>query len=53
MENLEDYLGLPSVIACGGSWIAPGALINEGRFEEITARAAEAVDAASLITSTK
>lgn len=49
MDNLEEYLGLPAVIACGGSWIAPAGLVKEGRFDEITARAAEAVAAARSI----
>ena len=53
MDNLEDYLGLPAVIACGGSWIAPEALVAEGKFDEITTRAAEAVAAAKLIIGTK
>jgi 2-dehydro-3-deoxyphosphogluconate aldolase / (4S)-4-hydroxy-2-oxoglutarate aldolase len=41
--SLPDYLKLPNVLSCGGSWIAPRADIEAGRFEEIAARAAEAV----------
>jgi 2-dehydro-3-deoxygluconokinase len=39
-ENLPGYLAIASVLACGGSWVAPRADIAAGRFEEITARAA-------------
>jgi 2-dehydro-3-deoxyphosphogluconate aldolase/(4S)-4-hydroxy-2-oxoglutarate aldolase len=41
-ENAGRYLEQPAVLAIGGSWIAPGALIEAGRFDEITrlARAA-------------
>ena len=42
-DRLPDYLAVTSVLACGGSWVAPRADIADGRFEEITARAAEAV----------
>ena len=28
--NLEKYLALPNVIACGGSWMVPGDLIEQG-----------------------
>lgn len=35
-SNLTDYLSLPYVIACGGSWMVKSDLIAAGRFEEIT-----------------
>lgn len=35
-ENLKDYLALPSVMACGGSWMVKSDLINGGQFEKIT-----------------
>lgn len=44
-DRLPDYLAVTSVLACGGSWVAPRADIAAGRFEEITSRAAEAVQA--------
>lgn len=53
MDNLEDYLGVKAVIACGGSWIAPEALVAEGNFEEITKRAADAIAAAQAIKGSK
>lgn len=34
--NLSDYLRNPSVIAAGGSWIAPGNLIQNGQFDKIS-----------------
>jgi 2-dehydro-3-deoxyphosphogluconate aldolase/(4S)-4-hydroxy-2-oxoglutarate aldolase len=36
--NLADYLRLATVVACGGSWLAPRDLINAGRFKEIRER---------------
>lgn len=43
--NIADYLALRSVFACGGSWMATEKLINERRFDEITALTAQAVAA--------
>jgi 2-dehydro-3-deoxyphosphogluconate aldolase / (4S)-4-hydroxy-2-oxoglutarate aldolase len=43
-NNLCHYLRLPSVYACGGSWIAPPKLISSGSFEEITKLTREALD---------
>jgi 2-dehydro-3-deoxyphosphogluconate aldolase/(4S)-4-hydroxy-2-oxoglutarate aldolase len=34
-EKLPQYLALPSVTACGGSWLAPRELLSAGRFDEI------------------
>lgn len=42
-QNLGEYLKLPIVIACGGSWMAPAALLDEGKFSEIEALARQAV----------
>lgn len=42
-ENLTSYLALPSVLACGGSWMCEPALLREGRFDEVERRAREAV----------
>jgi len=41
-SNLAAYLGVPSVLACGGSWLCDQALIREGRFDEIERLAREA-----------
>jgi 2-dehydro-3-deoxyphosphogluconate aldolase / (4S)-4-hydroxy-2-oxoglutarate aldolase len=43
LENLGDYLALPSVLACGGTWICEPALLRAGRFDEIERRARDAV----------
>lgn len=40
--NLSEFLAVPSVIACGGSWLTPAADIAAGNFDAITALAAEA-----------
>lgn len=42
IDNLDDYLALPSVLACGGTWICEPSLMREGRFDEIERRAREA-----------
>lgn len=36
-ELFPTYLRLPSVIACGGSWVAPRELLSAGRFDSIAA----------------
>ncbi|MCD8022108.1 MAG: bifunctional 4-hydroxy-2-oxoglutarate aldolase/2-dehydro-3-deoxy-phosphogluconate aldolase [Lachnospiraceae bacterium] len=40
--NLKSYLTCPAIIACGGSWMVKGALIKEGKFDEIRTMTAEA-----------
>jgi 2-dehydro-3-deoxyphosphogluconate aldolase / (4S)-4-hydroxy-2-oxoglutarate aldolase len=42
-SNLGDFLALPSVVACGGSWLTPPAEIEAGNFDAITTLAQEAV----------
>lgn len=44
--NLGEFLSLPSVIACGGSWLTPASEIEAGNFDAITQLAREAVDLA-------
>lgn len=41
ISNLTNYLSLPYVIACGGSWMVKPDLIAAGRFDEITRLTAE------------
>jgi 2-dehydro-3-deoxyphosphogluconate aldolase/(4S)-4-hydroxy-2-oxoglutarate aldolase len=41
--NLRQYLLFPRVLAVGGTWIAKGATLSAGRFDEITRLAREAV----------
>ena len=35
-KNLADYLALPNVLACGGSWLCPKKLIREENYGRIT-----------------
>lgn len=44
--NLPDFLALPHVMACGGSWLTPKDAVEAGNFAEVTRLAAEAVDIA-------
>jgi len=41
--NLSAYLALPTVVACGGSSMAPRSLVARGDFDAINALAAEAI----------
>lgn len=41
--NLEKYLAQPNVIACGGSWMVPGDLINQGDWATLGRLIADAV----------
>jgi 2-dehydro-3-deoxyphosphogluconate aldolase/(4S)-4-hydroxy-2-oxoglutarate aldolase len=43
LDNLGDYLSLPTVHACGGSWLAKKSLIAAGDFATITRLTREAV----------
>jgi 2-dehydro-3-deoxyphosphogluconate aldolase/(4S)-4-hydroxy-2-oxoglutarate aldolase len=45
--NLAEYLAVPAVLACGGSWLTPDAAIAAGEFEVVTRLAEEAVEIAS------
>jgi len=42
-QNLAEFLAVPAVLACGGSWLTPADAIAAGDFDTITALAAEAV----------
>jgi len=43
VSQLADYLAFPPVLAVGGSWIAPKALIAGHHFDQITELASQAV----------
>ena len=43
-KNLSEYLSCSNIVCCGGSWMVKGDLITEGKFDEITALAKEAVE---------
>lgn len=41
--NIARYIAFDKILACGGSWMAAGDLINAGEFEKITALSREAM----------
>lgn len=43
-KNLRDYLAFPKIIACGGSWMVPPAMMAAGDFDGIAALVRQAVD---------
>ena len=47
--NLHEYLEVPAVLACGGSWLTPAAAIADGDFERITTLASEALAIAKKV----
>jgi 2-dehydro-3-deoxyphosphogluconate aldolase/(4S)-4-hydroxy-2-oxoglutarate aldolase len=48
-DNLADYLALPSVLACGGSWLTPAAEVSAGNFAAITKHAQDALSVAQQV----
>lgn len=46
-ENLAEFLAVPAVLACGGSWLTPGSAIEAGDYHEITRLAQEALQIAA------
>jgi 2-dehydro-3-deoxyphosphogluconate aldolase/(4S)-4-hydroxy-2-oxoglutarate aldolase len=44
-HNLAQYLALPNVVACGGSWMATKSMIADHKFDEVVraSRAARAI----------
>ncbi len=42
-DNLKDYLAVPAVLACGGSWLTPKDAVERGDFAAITKLAQEAI----------
>ncbi len=42
-KNLSDYLSFDKIIACGGTWMVPANLIDDGNWDEITRLTKEAV----------
>jgi 2-dehydro-3-deoxyphosphogluconate aldolase/(4S)-4-hydroxy-2-oxoglutarate aldolase len=49
LANLAEFLAVPSVLACGGSWLTPADAIKAGNYEAITQLAAEAVAVAKKV----
>lgn len=49
-ENLADYLALPAVAACGGSWMVKGDLVKAQAWEKISQLSAEALEIAQGVS---
>ncbi|MEH0739951.1 bifunctional 4-hydroxy-2-oxoglutarate aldolase/2-dehydro-3-deoxy-phosphogluconate aldolase [Vibrio cholerae] len=43
-KNIKDYLAVPRVLACGGTWMVDKSLITNGKWDEIARLTREAVD---------
>ena len=43
-KNIRDYLSFKQVFACGGSWMVTKEMISNGKFNDVTALAKEAVN---------
>ena len=43
-KNLKSYLDFNKIIACGGSWMVSGEMINAGEFDKIKSLTKEAVE---------
>ncbi len=48
-SNLADYLRLPNVVACGGSWMVAPSLLAEQQFDRIEVLTREAVSIAASV----
>ena len=51
LGNLEEYLSLPNVVACGGSWLVKKDQISSGEFDTIESLVREAVQLVDRIRS--
>jgi 2-dehydro-3-deoxyphosphogluconate aldolase/(4S)-4-hydroxy-2-oxoglutarate aldolase len=51
LRNLTEYLSEPSVLAVGGSWLAPPGLLASGDFAGVAARVQEAVAHVAAVAS--
>jgi 2-dehydro-3-deoxyphosphogluconate aldolase/(4S)-4-hydroxy-2-oxoglutarate aldolase len=43
-NNIKDYLAVPRVIACGGTWMVDKKLVAEGNWEEVGRLTREVVE---------
>lgn len=50
-DNLGEFLALPSVLACGGSWLTPKDAVANGDYAQITQLASEAIEIAKAARS--
>ncbi|CAH6819699.1 4-hydroxy-2-oxoglutarate aldolase / 2-dehydro-3-deoxy-phosphogluconate aldolase [Vibrio chagasii] len=44
LKNVDEYLSIPSVLACGGTWMVPTNLIDEGKWDELGKLVRDAVE---------
>ncbi len=51
INNICDYLAIPQVVACGGTWIAKTDDIEQGRWQEIVSRCQEVAKKVKEINS--
>lgn len=49
LDNLRDYLQVPQVVACGGTWMVEPELLREERFDRVEALVREAVAAVAEV----
>lgn len=47
--NLADFLAVPVIAACGGSWMVKSDLVQAGKWDEVTRLSAQAVDIARRV----
>ena len=43
LNNVRDYLALPNVLCCGGSWLVPNHVVDSKNWSEITKLSNEAL----------
>lgn len=43
LNNVDEYLSIKSVLACGGTWMVPTKLMDEGKWDELGALVKDAV----------
>ena len=43
LGNVDEYLSIPSVLACGGTWMVPTKLLDEGKWDELGTLVRDAV----------
>ena len=48
-DNLAEFLAVPSVLACGGSWLTPADAVAAGDYQKITRLAEEAIEIARQV----
>ncbi|GAB2648237.1 bifunctional 4-hydroxy-2-oxoglutarate aldolase/2-dehydro-3-deoxy-phosphogluconate aldolase [Vibrio panuliri] len=44
LSNVDQYLSVPSVLACGGTWMVPTDLIDQGKWDELGQLVRDAVN---------